>query len=127
MECMHKKEALIRTLCRPYCRYYKQDKNEDLRCRGAVVIERLILSGRITLPRAKKKDRPHANPSIRELVIHHVCEVCAFHENDCDFAQDRTSQPCGGFILVLELVRQGVITIEDLQGQEIHSSGHGPE
>jgi hypothetical protein len=112
---MRKNEALIRKLCRPYCRYYKQDKNEDLLCRGAVVVERLILSGKNIFPPAKKKNRHHAGPATRALAVNHLCAACAFRQNDCDFAQDGTSQPCGGFVLILELLEQGVITIEDLQ------------
>jgi len=112
---MRKNEALIRTLCRPYCRYYKQDKNEDLLCRGAVVVERLILSGKAILPPAKKKNRHHTDSSIKALVVNHLCAACAFRRNDCDFAQDGTSQPCGGFVFLLELLGQGAITIEDLQ------------
>ncbi len=115
MEPMRKNEALIRTLCRPYCRYFKQGKNEDLLCRGAVVVERLILSGKSIVPPVKKKHRHHAGPSIKELVVNHLCHACAFRQNDCDFAQDGTSQPCGGFVLLLELLEQGLITIEDIQ------------
>ncbi len=115
MDSMRKNEALICTLCRPYCRYYKQGKNEDLLCRGAVVVERLILSGKSIVPSGEKKHRHHAAPSIRELVVNHLCAVCAFRQHDCDFAKDGTSEPCGGFLLLLELLEQGVITIEDIQ------------
>ncbi len=115
MERMRKNEALIRTVCRPYCRYYKQDKNEDLLCRGAVVIERLILSGKSIFLPAEKKNRLSAGSSVDELIVNHLCAACAFRQNDCDFAQDGTSQPCGGFVLLLRLLEQGVITIEDIQ------------
>ncbi len=115
MDSMRKNEALIRTLCRPYCRYYKQGKNEDLLCRGAVVVERLILSGKSIVPPVRKKQQHHAAPSIRELVVNCLCAACAFRQNDCDFAEDGTSEPCGGFVLLLGLLEQGLITIEDMQ------------
>ncbi len=111
---MRKSEALVRMLCRPYCSYYKQDKNEDLLCRGAVVVERLILSGRSLFP-AQETDRYLADATVREPIVHHLCGACDFRENDCSFAQDETSQPCGGFILLCGLVGQGAITIEDIR------------
>ncbi len=109
---MHKNEALVQTLCLPYCHYYKQDKNEDLLCRGALVVERLILSGRSLL--SLENDRQNADPVMKELMQRHLCIACGFRENDCDFARDQTAQPCGGFILLAGLLRSGLITIEDI-------------
>ena len=43
---MKKNSTLVQTLCLPYCHYYKPGRNEELLCRGAVVIEQLIESGR---------------------------------------------------------------------------------
>ncbi len=112
---MRKNEALIAAVCRPFCRYYKKDRNEDLLCRGAVIVERLILSGRSIALDRKKKDRYQAEPSIKGQAVNALCSACAFRRDDCDFAQDGTSQPCGGFILLAGLLGDGVITIEDLQ------------
>jgi hypothetical protein len=112
MRKMRKNEALVQTLCLPYCHYYKQGKNEDLLCRGALVVERLILSGRGLM--GPGKDQYHADPATRELMLHRLCIACDFRENDCDFARDLRAQPCGGFILLTGLLRSGMITIEDI-------------
>ncbi len=112
---MRKNESLVRKLCVPYCRYYKRDKNEDLLCRGAEVVERLMQSGRSILPASKEKDLHPLNPAAEKLVVNHVCIDCDFRKSDCDFARDGTSQPCGGFVLLCVLIEQGLITIEDIQ------------
>ena len=112
---MRKNESLVRKLCVPYCRYYKRDKNEDLLCRGAAIVERLMQSGRSMFPASKEKDLHPVNPAAERIVANHVCTGCDFRENDCDFARDGTSQPCGGFALLCVLIEQGLIRIEDIQ------------
>jgi hypothetical protein len=113
---MHKNEALVRTLCLPFCVYYKPGKNEELLCGGAVVVERLMQSGR-RLPLVEK---PGTNPDERaaESMVRHLCVACDFREHDCDFIQDRTASPCGGYIYLTQLLASGVITIEDIRKEE---------
>jgi len=103
---------LVRTLCKPFCVYYKPGINEELLCRGAFVAERLMRAGR----RLSVEDKPGRDPgrAMVELVIHRVCGACDFREHDCDFAQDRQARPCGGYIFLTELLASGVITIEDM-------------
>jgi len=108
---MCKNEALIKALCLPYCHYYKPGRNEELLCRGAVVVQRLIESGR-NLPIAEKL--PQDVDEVQEPVLQPVCGACEFRKQDCDFAQDRTARPCGGFVLLAGLLKAGVITIGDL-------------
>ncbi len=109
---MKKNAALVQTLCLPYCHYYKPDRNEELLCRGAVVIQRLIDSGR-NLSLEEKRSQGLAR-EVRELIIKRVCGDCEFREQDCDFAQDRKARPCGGFELISGLLAATVVTIEDI-------------
>lgn len=110
---MQKNEALVNILCLPYCHYYKPGRNEELLCRGATVVQRLIDSGRRPSPGEKLPgDIDYAT---RERIIESICGVCEFREHDCDFAQDRKAQPCGGIVLLSGLVKAGVITVEDLR------------
>ena len=104
---IRKNDALARLLCAPYCGYYKPDKNEELLCGGAVVIERLVQSGRIASP-LQAAPVPPGNDA-REQVAILVCNTCAFREQDCDFAEDRSKQPCGGFLLLAELIQNTFI------------------
>jgi hypothetical protein len=110
---MKKNTTLIQTLCLPYCRYYKPGRNEELLCRGAVVIQQLIESGR----NLSIGEKPHHDLDFeaQEMVTQQVCGSCEFREQDCDFSQDRKARPCGGYELTSRLLLAGVITIEDIK------------
>ena len=109
---MQKNEALIDVLCRPHCHYFKPGRNEELRCRGAQVVQRLIDSGwKPSLGGKLPEDIDHAT---RERITLTVCSACEFREQDCDFARDRTAPPCGGIVLLSGLLKAGVIMIEYL-------------
>jgi len=55
-----------------------------------------------------------ADKKARDQLIESLCSVCAFHEYDCDFFQDRVSQPCGGFVLLSQLLGSDRITIAEI-------------
>lgn len=110
---MQKNEALVNILCLPHCHYYKPGRNEELLCRGAMVVQRLIDSGRRPTPGEKAPG--NIDNAMRERIVQMVCSACEFREHDCDFAQDRRAQPCGGIVLLSALLNAGVITVEDLR------------
>jgi hypothetical protein len=110
---MKKNKTLIQTLCLPYCRYYKPGRNEELLCGGAVVLRRLIESGRNLS--IEEKPRQDVGREVQELIIRQVCGFCEFREQDCDFSQDRKARPCGGYELISRLLLAGVIAIEDIR------------
>jgi len=109
---MNKKEHLIQRLCLPFCCYYKPGKNEELLCRGAAVVERLILAGK-RLP-ADVNSLKTSDRYTTELMLLHLCRVCEFREHDCDFAEDGKSSPCGRFVFLSKLLASGAITADDL-------------
>jgi hypothetical protein len=109
---MIKNEQLIQALCLPYCIYYKPGKNEESVCRGAVVVEQLVSAGKqITVVRPAEQRTTVPDES---LVIR-LCSACDFREHDCDFMQDRATTPCGGFILLEQLLGSGVLSLEDIR------------
>jgi hypothetical protein len=110
---MKKNATLVQALCEPYCIFYKQGKNEELLCRGAVIVEQL-LGTHIYVPGAEKAGPRDAGWPAQEQVIRHVCSVCDFREADCDFAQDRNARPCGGFVLLARLLGADMIRTGDL-------------
>jgi hypothetical protein len=110
---MNKNATLVRTLCQPYCRYYKPGRNEELLCRGAVVVLRLIGSGRNLA--IEQKLPPDISHEAGEQIVRLVCGACEFREQDCDFAQDRKACPCGGFVLLAGLLKAGVIATGELR------------
>jgi len=110
---MNKNETLVRNLCLPYCCYYKKGKNEDFRCRGAVVVERLMRSGRLFI--LEDENRNNLDPAVTEVTVHLLCSHCDFREEDCDFAHNRNAQPCGGFFYLARLLGTGKITEQDIK------------
>lgn len=102
---------LEQTLCLKFCSYYKPGKNEALACRGYLVVERLSGEGKSLVLENKSGD---SSPVLRDRLVNVLCLACDFHEQDCDFMQDRAARPCGGFVLLEKLLGSGVITIEDI-------------
>jgi hypothetical protein len=101
-----------RKLCEVFCSYYKPSKNSELSCRGMSVVVRLMEGGKyITF---QKSDRACTNAT-EEVLVKHMCITCPFYEKDCDFIQyQETSPPCGGFILLGQLLESGSISLEDI-------------
>jgi len=110
---MIKNEALVRVLCLPFCVYYKPGKNEELLCRGALVVKRLMQSDRDVIPEVA--NLANSNEAVPELMARVLCGDCDFREHDCDFAQDRQARPCGGYILLSHLLSTRRISIEDIR------------
>ncbi len=108
-----KNEALVQALCLPFCTYYKPGRNEELHCRGALVVERLMLSGKDVFSGGTKiAGSAEVAPDVGVQV---VCESCDFRDHDCDFAQDRKARPCGGYVLLSRLLGAKIISIEDIR------------
>ena len=109
---MEETSPLVKTLCLKYCSYYKPGKNEELACRGFRVVERLMQAGRTILI---ENPGISADRQVMDQLIQSLCSVCIFHEYDCDFFQDRVSQPCGGFVLLSQLLGSERITIAEIK------------
>jgi hypothetical protein len=99
------------TLCLKYCAYFKPDKNEEFACRGFLVVEQLMRSGKASIPDTftKEPDR-----STAERIIQKICVNCDFFEQDCDFMQDRAAPPCGGMVVLTQLLKTHQVSLEDI-------------
>jgi hypothetical protein len=109
---MSKKQSLEQALCASFCSYYKPGSKEDLACKGYTVLERLL--------QVKKTNIPDQCASVfdsrtADMLVQKMCATCDFHENDCDYMQNRTSSPCGGFILLAQLFMSKEIVAEDIE------------
>jgi len=102
---------LEQTLCLQYCAYYKPDKNEALACRGYAVVERFLREGKNLVLDGQRRE---FEPAAAELIVTTMCTACDFYEHDCDFMQNRAAWPCGGFVLLSQLLESSVITIDDI-------------
>ena len=108
---MRKDQGLDKTLCLNFCAYYKPDRNEELACRGYQVIERLAKQGRRISFELKEQERDGVTD---DVVIQRLCAACDFRKDGCDFVIDRQSEPCGGFLLLAQLLRAGIIAPDDI-------------
>ncbi len=104
---------LAKNLCQALCPYYRPGKKEALACRGFLVIQDLIETGK-EIPFAKPDKMLDA--STKDILLKRMCVTCSFYEGDCDFAsQKEKSMPCGGFTLVGRLLEANRINVDDLK------------
>ena len=109
---MGPKPDLAQTVCLRLCSYYKPGKNEELACRGYLVLERLALRG---VPIARKTAEQYRDRTEEELLVNTLCMACPFHEQDCDFMENSALPPCGGFLVLEQLLAKKDISIEDVK------------
>lgn len=104
---------LVQNICRTYCAYYKPSKDSELACRGFIVLDQLIKGGRkISFEASGKIPDESGN---RQL-IEGMCTFCSFYEEDCDFVQEKEDAlPCGGFVVIRDLIHQDIIVIDDIK------------
>ncbi len=99
--------------------FYKEQKKEDMFCKGAQVVEMLVVDERID---STKISRYNKEPGLwkkhkKDLEIY-VCSRCPFREKDCDFQSENPCgnvEPCGGFILLSLLKEYNMITASDME------------
>jgi len=111
---MNERPLLEQTLCLKFCAYYKPGKDEALACRGFLVVAQLQQQG-MAIPFDRYGQDPDRGRG--EALIRGLCMACAFHEQDCDFMQDRSARPCGGYVLLSQLLADGRIMLEDIKGE----------
>jgi hypothetical protein len=110
---------LVKTVCKGFCSYYKPSKDEELACRGFLVLEKLMKTGRDALFEKNEFPVPtghQPNAVTSEGLARHICLSCPYYENDCDFADKKENTlPCGGFILLGGLIEAGLLDIDDVK------------
>lgn len=108
---------MVNKLCGNFCSYYKPSKDEELACRGFVVVKRLIETGKQVSFEGSSNIRP--GPLTEEALRKVLCPTCPFYEGDCDFIlQEGAALPCGGFILLGLQIERDMICIDDVRNIE---------
>jgi hypothetical protein len=110
-------------VCRPYCMFFKEGRKEEMACRGAELIEKMVLQQLIdpkTLPRFEKNSRLWQN--YKKILGKYICTACPFRNEDCDFMSEapqiaavESIEPCGGFILLALLFENDFIDMNSLE------------
>ncbi|MBM4136417.1 MAG: hypothetical protein FJ241_06245 [Nitrospira sp.] len=78
--------TLQKRLCQNFCPYYKPSKNEELACRGFLVVERLIKNGKELHFESSHK---RLNELTEGKLLQHMCPACTFYKHDCDFVKNK--------------------------------------
>ena len=107
-------------ICRPFCSFFRAGEKEELACRGALVVERLVVGGMIdpaVLPGSewKRSDLWQVNDPLLGKM---VCGRCPFRDGECDYrAAERPAdaEPCGGYILLRVLRKTGAVSADALR------------
>jgi hypothetical protein len=103
--------TLKESLCGRFCAYYKPAKDEELTCRGFTVVQRMIREGKqISFDASDGPVGADTAAALRRL----LCRRCPFYREDCDFAANVGTLPCGGYLLIGRLVDRGALPLDDL-------------
>jgi len=100
-------------VCGPYCRFYKPGK-EEMACAGLLFFQKRWSEEQLRGLCAKLS--PMAwNGSEDESLSATLCRLCEFRIDGCGFREgEADSPPCGGYILLELLLRQGLLQPDDL-------------
>jgi hypothetical protein len=117
-----KRNSRLVEICRQYCVYFKPGKKEDLACMGLIVVEAIsekkgnVMQDALRGAAADKLVDGSMCPGTKSVLIRHICRICPFVKEDCDFAAEQEgAPPCGGFIYLGRLIDASAIRIDDLQ------------
>ena len=80
-------------------------------CRGALLVDRLLRADKPVIP---PKTGTEPDPETIEKIVAKMCRACDFHERDCDFMENRTARPCGGFVVLSRLIMSGQVQIDEI-------------
>lgn len=80
---------------------------------GLIVVEKLLKKGmKIPFNKSNNKLKPDKEKKLTKI----MCFKCPFYENDCDFVEGKKdAPPCGGFMLLANLLEKNIISIDDIQ------------
>jgi hypothetical protein len=94
------------TICRDFCIYFKEGK-EKLKCGGYAFLSSNLtnreLAG-LSSPLRHKDSIKLSVPAYNDVLFDTVCKKCDFLIDGCDYRDNGSAPPCGGYILIKELI-----------------------
>lgn len=93
-------------ICRSFCRYFKEGK-EEMHCGGyRFLVDNFTVAELYQLSDLPDRDEEikHRVPADDENLSDLVCGRCDFRVDGCDYRENRSGPPCGGYILIDRLV-----------------------
>lgn len=96
-----KSQAYSELICRDFCRYYKPGR-EEMQCGGYAFLRNNLTSGELEYlgKRVKGQGRAAKIPPVSKELTELVCLKCDFFIDGCDFTDNRSGPPCGGYLLI---------------------------
>ncbi len=89
-------------ICKNFCSFYKEGK-EDLLCGTYLFLRKNLtpreLSSAIKLSGRRKHPTAGASPADEEIKSL-VCRKCDFLVDGCDFRENGSQPPCGGYYII---------------------------
>lgn len=111
-----RKLEAVGLICRPFCRFFKEDKDEALACEGFNFIIKVM--DRLPLERLRNLQKNIPARFEHDALLREVlCDRCEFLIDGCDFrdpACDYKAEPCGGYLLLDTLLKNGLISAGEL-------------
>ena len=101
-----KEEIYIDIICKGFCCYFKGGK-EEMHCGGYQFLrDNFTLHELFQLADIPERDEKIKNliPPGDENLGSLVCSKCDFRIDGCDYSENRSGPPCGGYILIDRLV-----------------------
>ncbi len=92
-------------ICKDFCEFYKEGKDE-LHCMTYVYLKKMF-SQDLLNKLIDNKSIPDF--SLDNEINEEICKMCEFLEDGCDFREGLSSPPCGGYTIIEEFLKQGVI------------------
>jgi hypothetical protein len=95
-----KEETYTELICKPYCKFYRPGK-EALKCGSYEFLQKALSPGELRLLRVRGR-RPHLGFDRQLKAL--ACARCAFLRGGCDFRAGLKGPPCGGYVLLEQLL-----------------------
>lgn len=89
-------------ICKGFCKYYKEGK-EEFHCGGYTFLRDNFthqeLKSMLDLSKPQK-DMKYEIPAENKELTDLVCRKCDFFTDECDYTDNRSGPPCGGYVII---------------------------
>lgn len=101
-----KEDGYTELICRGFCRYFKPDR-ETIQCGAYNLLRRHLSTEELEAHIAPYRgaDLPLPDRDVDEEIRALACAACEFLVDGCDFREDRSGPPCGGYYIIGKLLK----------------------
>ncbi len=102
-----KEDLYKEIICKGFCRYYK-DGRDELYCGGYKVLRENITINELKAINNYLKKESDFFTNIKDInkeLEEMICKVCDFFIDGCDFVSSESEQPCGGYLIITKIIQ----------------------